>query len=97
MACGGIILTKNLKIKKKSFFFVTCKFFSGSYCFMDLNRQSEHSGLRPDISSLVMFLCLVSAYLIVNLNKCIVNFKKLNSDFSLQEKNFDFSINFRLW
>ena len=64
---------------------------------MDLKMQSEHSGLRLDMSSLVMFLCLVSVYLIVNLSKCIVNFKKLYPDFSLQEKNFDFSINFRLW
>ena len=26
------------------------------YCSIDLKRQSEHSGLRPDTSSLVQFL-----------------------------------------
>ena len=35
-----------------SFYFVTFNFFV-YYCFIDLKRQSEHSRLRPDKSSLV--------------------------------------------
>ena len=34
--------------------------FSFYYCSIDLKRQSEHSGLRPDTSSLVLFIAKFS-------------------------------------
>ena len=41
--------------KKKFHFFLFFFIFYFYYCFINLNRQSEHSGLRPDTSSLVYF------------------------------------------
>ena len=63
MACGGMIFIKNFenfKIKnfrKKSFHFILFQLIFLCYycCSINLKRQSEHSGLRPDTSSLVLF------------------------------------------
>ena len=62
MACGG----GGDNFHKKSQIFVqdcfpfspffTFIFSSRFYCFIDLKRQSEHSGLRLDTSSFVRFL-----------------------------------------
>ena len=56
MACGGMFFIKKFQIleKKFSFYFITFSFFC-YYCTINLKRQSEHSGLRPDTSSLVFF------------------------------------------
>ena len=52
-----MIFAKNLKLKKNSFYFSYIQFFFSYYCCsIDLKRQSEHSGLRPDTSSLVSFV-----------------------------------------
>ena len=32
-------------------------FFHFYYILLNITRQSEHSGLRPDTSSLVIYLC----------------------------------------
>ena len=57
MACGGMIFKKNFKFKKKSsFYFISFIFFMYYCCSINLKRQSEHSGLRPDTSSLVYFI-----------------------------------------
>ena len=47
---------KNLKLsgKKINFFLLNLNFPCYSYS-IDLKRQSEHSGLRPDTSSLVFY------------------------------------------
>ena len=49
-----IFTKKNLFYPKFffSFYFITIN-FSCYYCSIDLKRQSEHSGLRPDTSNLV--------------------------------------------
>ena len=58
MACGG---GDDFHKKFQSFFIINffhCflyLIFSSDFCFIDLKRQSEHSGLRPDTSSLVFF------------------------------------------
>ena len=39
--------------KKKFFLFYFIEFFKCYYCSINLKRQSEYSGLRPDTSSLV--------------------------------------------
>ena len=67
MACGGCSHEKS-QIKNKLNFIVLHLIVSCYYCFIDLKRQSEHSGLRPDTSSLVQFQ-LFSA----NLDFFIVN------------------------
>ena len=58
MACGVMIFTKNLNFFFKFFFHFIFFFlqlnFSSYFCFIDLKRQSEHSGLRHDTSSLVV-------------------------------------------
>ena len=43
MACGWIYFFKNYQFKS----------FSSYFCSIELKRQSEHSGLRSDTSSLV--------------------------------------------
>ena len=47
---------KKLQIleKKISFNFIAFNFFIGYYCSINIKRQSEHSGLRLDTSSLVI-------------------------------------------
>ena len=57
MACRGMIFTKNLNFLDfvKFFFLLLHLIFSSYSCFIDLKRQSEHSGLHPDTSSLVFF------------------------------------------
>ena len=56
MACGGMIFIKNFKLKKKIHFILFHLFFFMFYCCsINLKRQSEHSGLRPGMSSLVCF------------------------------------------
>ena len=56
MACGGgVNFTKNLKFEQKNFiFYLLHLIFSCYYCSIDLKRQSEHSGTRPDTSSFVV-------------------------------------------
>ena len=46
MACGGLIFIKNFKFKNFFFHFY--------YILLNIKRQSENSGLRPDTSSLVV-------------------------------------------
>ena len=55
MACGGMIFIKNFKFWKKqiSFCFISFDFLCYYCCSVNLKRLSEHSGLRPDTSSLV--------------------------------------------
>ena len=57
MACGGDDFHKKFQIlEKKIFFFILfyfLEFLKCYYCSINLKRQSEHSGLRPDTSSLV--------------------------------------------
>ena len=56
MACGGMISFKKIKFKKFLFHFILLHFiFIGYYCSLNIKRQSEHSRLRPDTSSLVNF------------------------------------------
>ena len=57
MACGGMIFIKKFQIleKKKSFYFISFNFFMYYCCSINLKKHSEHSGLRPDTSSLVLF------------------------------------------
>ena len=54
---GGVIFTKNLNFFLKKVFFILSSFlhsiFSCYYCSINLKRQSEHSGLCLDTSSLV--------------------------------------------
>ena len=44
--------------KKYSFYFISLNFLFYYCCPINLKRQSEHSGLRPDTSSLVFFYLL---------------------------------------
>ena len=56
MACGGMIfIKKSSNFRKKNHFVLLHSNFSYSYCSIKLKRQSEHSRLRPDTSSLVYF------------------------------------------
>ena len=58
MARGEMIFIKKIEIleeKKFSFCFISIIFFKCYDCSINLKRQSEHSGLRPDTSSLVSF------------------------------------------
>ena len=55
MACGVMFFIKNFKFKKKKYFhfiFSYIEFFKVYYCSINLKRQSKHSWLRPDTSSL---------------------------------------------
>ena len=51
-----MIFIKNFKFWKKkiSFYFISFNFLCYYCCSINLKRQSEHSGLRPDSSSLVI-------------------------------------------
>ena len=63
MACGGIIFIykKNQILEKKIFHFVLFNLiFFCYYCSINLIRQSEHSGLFPDTSSLVFSITQLS-------------------------------------
>ena len=57
MACGGIIFIKKISnFREKKFHFILFHLiFLCYYCSINLKRQSEHSGLRPDTSSIVTF------------------------------------------
>ena len=59
---GGIFLQKNLSFFLKSIFFSLSGKMSCYYCSIDLKRQSEHSWLRPDSSSLVLFYYYFAKY-----------------------------------
>ena len=50
-----MIFIKNFKLKKKFilFYFISFNFLCYYCCSINLRRQSEHSGIRPDTSSLV--------------------------------------------
>ena len=56
-----MIFIKNLQIleEKNFILFYFILFFSCYYCSINLKRQSEHSGLRPDTSSLVCLIVFV--------------------------------------
>ena len=55
MACGVIIVYKKFQILEKKMHFILLQIvFLGYYCSINLKRQPEHSGLRPDTSSLVV-------------------------------------------
>ena len=49
-----------IKKFKFSIYFITFNFFIGYNCSINIKRQSEHSGLCPDTSSLVLFLVILS-------------------------------------
>ena len=53
-----MIFIKNFKfLKKKNHFILFYFIFLCYYCYSrNIKRQSEHSGLRPDTSSLVNFI-----------------------------------------
>ena len=51
MACGGMFYKKS-QLKIQFYFFLNLS-FSCYYCSIELKRRSEHSGFRPDTSSLV--------------------------------------------
>ena len=55
MVCGGMIFIKKFQILEKEIFilFYFVYFFKCYYCSINQKRQSEHSGFRPDTSSLV--------------------------------------------
>ena len=53
-----MIFIKNFKLKKNSLYFISFIFLMYYCCSINLKRQSEHSGLRPDTSSLVWFFSL---------------------------------------
>ena len=53
MSCGVMIFKKISNFIFFLIFFYYIYFFHVNFCFIDLNRQSEYSGLRPDTSSLV--------------------------------------------
>ena len=76
MASGGMIFFKKFQIleKKFSFYFISFNFLCFYCCSINLKRQSEHSGLRPDTSSLVLF-----AY---SLFLCMTFVKSHESNFS---------------
>ena len=56
----GTIFTKNLKLKKIFSLILFKIFMSIFFHIIDLKKQSEHSGLRPDMSSLVSRICLLT-------------------------------------
>ena len=53
MACGGMFSQKNLELFRKKIFNSTLLHlnFPCYYCSIDLKRQPEHSGHRPDTIS----------------------------------------------
>ena len=54
MARGGMIFIKRkLNFREKKFFVVVIHLIFCYYCSINIKRRSEHSGLRPDTSSLV--------------------------------------------
>ena len=57
----------NFRKKNFSFHFFIHLIFKCYYCSINLKRQSEHSGLHPDTSSLVVFVKF--AFLLDNQNK----------------------------
>ena len=48
--------------KKKFHFILFHLIFLFYYCSINFKRQSEHSGLRPDTSSLVTFIIIISKW-----------------------------------
>ena len=57
MARGGCFSSKTSNLREKKFFLFYCIYFFGCYyCSINPKRQSEHSGLLPDTSSLVSFV-----------------------------------------
>ena len=60
MACGGMFLQKISNFLETIFNVILLHLnFPCYYCSTDFKRQSEHSGLRPDTSSLVVFVQLI--------------------------------------
>ena len=49
-----MIFIKKFKLKKKPFYVISLNFLCHYCCSINLTKQSEHSGLRPDTSSLVL-------------------------------------------
>ena len=70
MACGGMIFIKKFQIleKKISFYFISFNFLILLLLLINLKRQSEHSGLRPDTSSLVNFenIFFINEFSVIN-------------------------------
>ena len=84
MTCGGLIFIKNFNFKKKiSFYFISFNLFC-YYCSIILKRQSEHSGLCPDTSSLAVptFDTKVTEYL------CSGRFFFLQTNFDFLTSHF---------
>ena len=63
MACGGMIFIKKFSnFRKKNYFILFHLIFLGYYCCsINLKRQSEQSGLRPDTSSIVQAFNLLES------------------------------------
>ena len=59
---GDDFFTKNLNFKKKKLFYVITFNFLIVYSSINLKRQSEHSGLRLDTSSLVKYYQFYSMF-----------------------------------
>ena len=70
-ACGGIIFIKISNFRKKNFHFILFHFIFLCYycCSINLKKHSEHSGLRPDTSSVVSF------YILWTMDICCVDFR----------------------
>ena len=85
MARGGMIFKKSSNFGKKKFHFILLHFiFIGYYCSLNIKKQSEHSGLRPDTSSLVFptFDTKVTEYL------CSGGFFFLQTNFDFLTSHF---------
>ena len=66
MACGKMFSQKTSKFLEKKINFILLHLnIPCYYCSINFKRQSEHSGLRPDTSSLVSFCILHSVWGIV--------------------------------
>ena len=62
MACGGMIFKTISNFRKKNFILFYYIFFIGYYCSLNIKRQSEHSGLCPDTSTLVPLINRSAVY-----------------------------------
>ena len=60
---GMILILKNQILEKKKILFVVTHLIFCYYCSINIKRRSEHSGLRPDTSSLVCIFLFSSVEL----------------------------------
>ena len=82
--------SQNILKFKKNHFDLIILFFSCDYCSIDLKWQSKHSGLRPDLSSLVTnchLLQIVACYELFPAGKQ----KLLSKEVKWSQKSIDIS------